>query len=88
MRSVTLCYKVNHDLIMKKLLRIAAVLSFGFCFVGGFWVFCLAATHGNDPTAALIAALGLIFMGMAVFAGAMIWWAAEKLCSRTNGKCE
>ena len=44
--------------IMKTLLRMAAFLSFGFCFAGGLWIFCLAA-FGHDPTAALVAALGL-----------------------------
>ncbi|HEX7577504.1 MAG TPA: hypothetical protein VF430_05640 [Verrucomicrobiae bacterium] len=73
---------------MKKLLRIAAASSFGLCFAGGFWIFCLAAAHWDEPAAAPIAALGLIVMGMAVLAGSMIWWAAEKLCFRHDGKGE
>jgi hypothetical protein len=73
---------------MKKLLRIAAASSFGLCFAGGFWIFCLAAAHWGDPDAAPIAAVGLVLMGMAVFAGSMIWWAAEKCCPRQGGKCE
>lgn len=73
---------------MKILLRIAAVMSFGLCFAGGFWIFCLAVPHLLEPDGGIIAALGLILMGMAVFAGSMIWWAAEKLCSRHNDKCE
>ncbi len=73
---------------MKTLLRIAAVLSFGFCFAGGFLIFCLAAAHLDSPDAAPIAAVGLVVIGMAFFAGAMIWWAAEKLCSRHDGKAQ
>jgi len=73
---------------VKNLLRIAAVLSFGLCFAGGFWIFCLAAVHWDDPGAGVGVALSLILMGMAVFAGAIIWWAAEKLCSPQNSKCE
>jgi hypothetical protein len=73
---------------MKKLLRIAAVSSFGLCFAGGFWIFCLAAVHWDDPGAGVGVALSLILMGMAVFAGSMIWWAAERLCPRLNGKDE
>jgi hypothetical protein len=72
---------------MKMLLRIAAVLSFGLCFAGGFWIFCLAAIRvGTSSDAAPIAALGLVLMGMAVFAGAMIWLFAEKCCSLQNNK--
>ncbi len=73
---------------MKKLLRIAAVLSFGLCFAGGFWVFCLAASRWGDPGASAGEALGLIIMGMAFIPGSMIWWAAEKLCSRQDGRCK
>jgi hypothetical protein len=70
---------------MKTLLRMAAFLSFGFCFAGGLWIFCLAA-FGHDPTAALVAALGLFLMGAAFFAGAMLWLFAEKCCARRDEK--
>ena len=73
---------------MKTFLRIAAASSFGLIFAGGFCIFCLAAAQWGHPDAAPIAALGLIVMGMAVFAGSMIWWAAEKLCLRHDGKGE
>ncbi len=74
---------------MKTLLRIAAVLSFGFCFAGGFLIFCLAAAHLDSPDAALIAAVGLVLVGLAFFTGAMVWMAAEKICSRreSEGQC-
>ena len=72
---------------MKILLQIAAVLSFGFCFAGGFWIFCLAALHlDTSSDAAPIAAVGLVLMSMAFFAGSMIWWAAEKCCVRHDGE--
>jgi hypothetical protein len=73
---------------MKTFLRIGAALSFGLCFAGGFWIFCLAAARWEDPGAGVGVALSLILMGLAVFAGSIIWWAAEKLCPRHDGKCE
>ena len=70
---------------MKILLRIAAVLSFGLCFAGGFWILCLAALHLNTSSdAAPIAALGLVLMGMAFFAGSMIWLVTKKCCTRQD----
>jgi hypothetical protein len=73
---------------MKTFLRTGAALSFGLIFSGGFWIFCLAAAHWDDPGAGVGVALSLILMGMAVFAGSMIWWAAEKLCSLHDDKGE
>ena len=73
---------------MKTILRIGAASLFGLCFAGEFWIFCLAAVHRDDPGAGAGAALSLILMGMAVFAGSMLWWAAERLCPRHNGKDE
>ena len=74
---------------MKFFLRTAAVLSFGLCFAGGFWICCLAICCVNTSSdAAPIAALGLVLMGMAFFGGSMIWWVAEQCCSRPSGKCE
>jgi hypothetical protein len=72
---------------MKTFLRVAAVLSFGLCFAGGFLIFCVAALHWDTSSDAAPIAVGLVLMGMAVFAGSMIWWAAEKCCTRYDGKC-
>jgi hypothetical protein len=72
---------------MKILLQIAAVLSFGLCFAGGFWILCMAALQLNTSSdAAPIAALGLVLMGMAFFAGAIILLLAEKCCGRRDDK--
>ena len=70
---------------MKKLLRIASFLSFGCCFTGGLLILCLSA-FGHDPSAVLVAALGMVLMGAAFFAGAIILLFAEKWCARQDDK--
>ncbi len=69
---------------MQTLLRFAAVLSFGCCFAGGLWLFGEGLSQYRD--AFLLAAAGLIVMGMAIFIGAMLWLAAEKCGPRPDGK--
>jgi hypothetical protein len=66
---------------MKILSRVAAVLAFLFCFSGGAWFLCHA--KGDD---ALPIGLGLYFVGKAFFVGPMLWLAAEKCCSKPDGK--
>ena len=64
---------------MKTLARIAAVLSFAFCLLGGLWILCRADLKnfksGED---ALSIAIGFYFVGKAFFVGPMLWMAAEK----------
>ena len=62
---------------MKPLLRVAAVLAFGCCFVAGLLILGIAvsAGHSDGP---VIAAAGLLFMGMAFFVGGILAVAAER----------
>ena len=62
---------------MKTFLRIAAVLSFLFCAVPGLMLIGTAiSTHYRDMIVAVV--IGLFFIGMAFFFGAMILVAAER----------
>jgi hypothetical protein len=54
---------------MKALLRAAAVLSFGFFFVGGLMILGLACLNGPHSDSAVVAAVGLFFIGTAFFVG-------------------
>jgi hypothetical protein len=70
---------------IKNLLRIAAVLSFLFPFIGGVWCPLQAAfSPKSDPDAALLAIIGCFLVGNAFFVGAILLFAAEKL-SRNGG---
>ena len=70
---------------MKSLLRTAAVLSFGFCFAGGFWLLSKAVlNHYEDMF--LLAAAGLIFIGIAFFVGAILLVAAERLPRKAEAR--
>lgn len=62
---------------MKKLIHTAAVLSFTLFFISGAIVI---AQPGLFATV-----VGLFLMGIAVFAGAHLWLAAEKQASKPNG---
>jgi len=63
---------------MKILSRIAAVLSFLFCLLGGLWLLC----NVKDKSDAVGIGLGLYFVGKAFFVGPMLWLTAEKCCSK------
>lgn len=63
---------------MKRLLQVAAVLSFGFCFFAGLLVLGNAVGTGYKD-AFMLAALGLVLIGVAFFAGGILLVAAEKL---------
>src|SRR5438270_12302699 len=63
---------------LKGLLRIAAALSFGCCFAGGAWLLCKALGSPHEDMF-LLAAIGLIFIGLAFFVGALLCVAAERL---------
>jgi hypothetical protein len=72
---------------MKTLARIASVLAFGFCLLGGLWILCRADLKnfkGGDD--ALSIAIGFYFVGKAFFVGPMLWIAAEKLDSKPDVK--
>ena|SRR5437588_2382115 len=66
---------------LKGLLRIAAVLSFGCCFAGGAWLLGKALGSPHEDMF-LLAAIGLIFIGLAFFVGALLLFAAERLPRR------
>ena len=71
--------------VMKTLARIGAGLSFAFFFLGGMTI--LAKTHLRiDGETIVLTALGLFLVGTAFFVGPMLWLAAEKHCSREDGK--
>ena len=61
---------------MKTAMRIVAVLSFGFFFVAGSCLVAIALPESRDYVLAI--AIGLFLMGVAFFAGGVIWFLAEK----------
>ena len=63
---------------VKALLRTAAVLAFGFCFAGGFWLLSKAVASQHEDMF-LLGAAGLIFIGFAFFVGGVLLVAAERL---------
>jgi UPF0716 family protein affecting phage T7 exclusion len=63
---------------MKKLIHTAAALSFTLFFISGAIVI---AQPGLFATV-----VGLFLMGIAVFAGALLWLAAEKWCAKSDGR--
>jgi hypothetical protein len=69
---------------MKTLLRIAAALSFGFCFFGGFLILGNAVGSGYKD-AFMVAAIGLLFVGIGFFAGGILLVGAERLGRKTGG---
>jgi len=65
---------------VKTLARIAAVLSFCFCLLGGLWILCRVdwvGHKGGDDV--LSVAIGFYFVGKAFFVGPMLWISANKL---------
>jgi hypothetical protein len=70
--------------MMKTILRIAAVLSFLFFFVGGFG-FLSRAIGSPASDAFVLTAVGCFFVGTAFFVGPMLLVAAEK-CARGEPK--
>jgi hypothetical protein len=71
--------------IMKILLRIAAVLSFLFPFLCGAGLLSAALATNTASDFWIPAAVGSFLIGNAIFAGAILLFAAEKL-SRTTGR--
>lgn len=62
---------------MKTLLRVAAVLSFGCCFVGGLTLIGPAVQSHSNGTFLLVA-VGLVFIGVAFFVGSLLLVVAER----------
>jgi hypothetical protein len=62
---------------MKTLARAAAVLSFGFCLLGGLWI--LSRVSFVEKGDALSVAIGFYFLGKAFFVGPMLLLAADRL---------
>ena len=69
---------------MKQFLRIAAVLSFLFCFTGGMWLLTKASFSKSDDSLAI--AMGFYFVGKAFFVGPMLLVAAQKFGGGEAGK--
>lgn len=59
---------------MKILARIAAVLAFAFCLLGGLWI--LSRTDFASKDDILATAIGFYFVGKAFFVGPMLWLAS------------
>jgi len=70
---------------MKTFIRLGAVISFLFCFLGGI-CFIKPALSSPAEDRFVVAALGLFLIGMAFFFGFMLWLAGEKLCSKQDSK--
>ena len=69
---------------MKASLRVAAALSFGFCFVAGLLI--LGNAVGSEyKDAFMVAAVGLVFIGVAFFVGGMLLVAAERSGRKIGG---
>lgn len=69
---------------MKILLRVAATLSFGFCFLAGLLILGNAVGSAYKD-AFMVAAVGLVFIGIAFFVGGILLVAAERLGRKTGG---
>lgn len=60
----------------KKLFRIAAILAFSFCLLGGLWIL----SHvGFKKDEAVWIGIAFYFIGKAFFVGPMLWVAADQL---------
>ena len=69
---------------MKSLLRIAAALSFGFCSLAGLLILGNALASGYSD-ASMIAAVGLVLMGIGLFMGAVLLVVAERFGRKAEG---
>jgi hypothetical protein len=71
---------------MKTLLRIAAVLSFLFCFAGGAGLLIVALSLRTAEDVSIPAVIGCFLVGNAIFIGAILLFAAEKLSRNDASK--
>jgi hypothetical protein len=69
---------------MKPLLRVAAALSFGFCFLAGLLILANAVGSGHSD-AFMVVAVGLVLMGLGFFMGAVLLVVAERCCRKAEG---
>lgn len=67
---------------MKTLARTGAILSFGFLSVPGLALI----VHAQDNNETGAAVFGSLFIGIACFAGTVLWLMGEKLEAKSNGK--
>jgi hypothetical protein len=67
---------------MKALARTGAVLSFGFFTVPGLALMA----HAREHTEWGEAVFGCIFIGVACFAGTLLWLMGEKFGAKSNGQ--
>ena len=63
---------------MKNLARLAAALAFTLFFISGALVISQPGLFAT--------VVGLFLLGIAVFAGALLWLAAEKWASKPDGR--
>jgi hypothetical protein len=68
---------------MKTLARVAAVLAFLLCLVGGLWILFHVGPSKDD---AVWTGIGLYFVGKAFFVGPILLVAAEQLGRGAEGK--
>ena len=66
---------------MKTLTRIGAVLSFGFCSLAGVCVLLPALSRPKED-AFILAALGLLLLGLGSFFGSSLWLKADSVPPR------
>jgi len=69
---------------MKPLLRVAAVLSFGCCFLAGLMILGKAIASGYSD-APIVAAVGLVLIGIGLFMGSILLVAADRLGQKAEG---
>ena len=62
---------------MKPLLQVAAALAFGFCFLAGLIIVRIAAASGHSD-GAMVASVGFLFMGIAIFLGGILLAVAHR----------
>jgi hypothetical protein len=70
---------------MKKLARLGAGLSFTFFLLSGLCILSASGLRINGENV-IPTALGLVLVGVALFAGPMLWLAAERWGSKEDGK--
>ena len=64
---------------MKTISQVGAVLSFTFCAIPGLWLI-----FNSSETGAIL--FGMFLIGIAFFAGSMVWLTGEKLRLKQDQK--
>jgi hypothetical protein len=70
---------------MRTVTRIAAVMSFLFCFLAGVCML-IPAFSGPGKDGIIAAALGFFLIGLAFFFGALLWVAGQKCSAGGDSK--